>query len=77
MEAYTVAEIKSRFSQILIQVKNGENFKILYGKTRKPIAMIVPIEQENKSRQIGVLDGKAKFRIKGDGKISEEVFLGI
>ena len=77
MEALTVAEIKSRFSQILIQVKNGENYKILYGKPRKPIAMIVPIEHENKTRKIGFLDGKAKFNIKGDGKISEEDFLGI
>ena len=77
MEALTVAEIKSRFSQILVQVKNGENFKILYGKARKPIAMIIPIEHEDKSRKIGVLDGKAKFKIKGDGKISEEDFLGI
>ena len=66
MEALTVAEIKSKFSQILIQVKNGENFKILYGKARKPIAMIVPIEHENKSRQIGILDGKAKFKIKAE-----------
>ena len=77
MESLTVAEVKSKFSQILVQVKNGENFKILYGKARKPIAMIVPFEEKNTSRQIGILDGKAKFTINGDGKISEKDFLGI
>jgi antitoxin (DNA-binding transcriptional repressor) of toxin-antitoxin stability system len=77
MEALTVAEIKSRFSEILVQVKNGENFKILYGKAKKPIAMIVPIESISTPRKIGILDGKAKFSAKGNGKISEKEFLGI
>lgn len=77
MKALTVAEVKSRFSEVLLHVKNGENCEVLYGKARKPIAMIVPIEVKPVSRQIGILDGKAKFTINGDGKISEKEFLGI
>jgi antitoxin (DNA-binding transcriptional repressor) of toxin-antitoxin stability system len=77
MEALTVAELKSRFSQILVQVKKGEQVKILYGKAKKPIAMIVPIESKDSPRKIGMLDGKASFSTKGDGKISEEDFLGL
>ena len=77
MKALTVAEIKTHFSDILIQVQNGENVKILYGKSRKPVAMIVPIENTANPRRIGVLDGKAVFRMKGDGKISEKDFLGV
>jgi antitoxin (DNA-binding transcriptional repressor) of toxin-antitoxin stability system len=77
MEALTVAEIKSRFSQILVKVQNGENVKILYGKAKKPIAMLVPIKSMDVPRKIGMLDGKAKFSIKDDGKISEEEFLGL
>jgi antitoxin (DNA-binding transcriptional repressor) of toxin-antitoxin stability system len=77
MEALTVAELKSRFSQILVQVKNGEQVKILYGKAKKPIAMIVPIETKDAPRKIGMLDGRASFSTKGDGKISEEDFLGL
>jgi antitoxin (DNA-binding transcriptional repressor) of toxin-antitoxin stability system len=77
MKALTVAEVKNRFSEILIQVKNGENVKILYGKAKKPVAMIVPIPDMNIPREIGILDGKATFRIKGNGKISEEEFLGL
>ena len=77
MKALTVAELKTHFSDILVQVRNGENIKILYGKSKKPVAMIVPIENMNSPRKIGILDGKAAFNINGNGKISEEDFLGI
>ena len=77
MKALTVAEIKTNFSDILVQVKNGENFKILYGKSKKPVAMIVPINNSENPRKIGVLDGKAKFKVNGNGKITEEEFLGL
>jgi len=77
MKALTVAEIKTNFSDVLVQVKNGENFKILYGKSKKPIAMIVPIDNKENPRKIGLLDGKATFRKKGNGKITEEEFLNL
>jgi len=77
MKALTVAEIKTNFSDVLVRVKNGENVKILYGKSKKPVAMIIPIEDINSPRAIGILDGKAAFKINGNGKISEEEFLGI
>jgi len=77
MKALTVDEIKTHFSDVLAQVKNGESVKILYGKSKKPIAMIVPIENTNNPRRIGVLNGKATFAINGNSKISEEEFLGI
>jgi antitoxin (DNA-binding transcriptional repressor) of toxin-antitoxin stability system len=77
MKALTVAELKTHFSDVLTQVKNGENVKILYGKSKKPVAMIIPIENINSPREIGILDGKATFKMNGNGKISEEEFLGI
>jgi len=77
MKALTVAEIKANFSDVLVRVKNGENIKILYGKSKKPVAMIIPIENINTPREIGVLEGKAKFVINGNSKISEEEFFGI
>ena len=77
MKALTVAEVKTNFSDILVRVKNGENIKILYGKSKKPVAMIVPIENANNPRTIGILDGKATFKINGSSKITEEEFLGL
>jgi hypothetical protein len=39
--------------------------------------MIIPIENINSPRKIGVLDGIATFTTNGNGKTSEEEFLGI
>ena len=77
MKALTVAEVKTQFSDILVQVKNGENFKILYGKSKKPVAMIVPISNIDSRRKIGILDGKGTFKVKGNGKITEDEFFGL
>ncbi|MCL2792536.1 MAG: prevent-host-death protein [Spirochaetaceae bacterium] len=77
MKALTVAEIKTHFSDILVQVKNGESIKILYGKSKRPVAMIVPIKNIDTPRQIGILNGKATFNIIENPKITEEEFLGI
>ena len=77
MNALTVAEFKSQFSDVLVRVKNGENIKIMYGKSKKPVAMMVPIKDMDSPRKIGILDGKATFKTKGNGKITTEEFLGI
>ncbi len=77
MKSLTVAQIKTHFSDVLFHVKNGENVRILYGKSKKPVAMIVPMENNNIPRKIGVLDGKATFKKIDDGKITEEEFLGL
>ncbi len=38
--------------------------------------MLIPLENKSNRRKIGLLDGKAFFKMKGNGKISEEEFLG-
>jgi antitoxin (DNA-binding transcriptional repressor) of toxin-antitoxin stability system len=77
MKALSVADVKAQFSDILVRVKNGDSIKILYGKSKKPVAMIIPIEKKDNPRRIGILDGKATFRVNGNSKISEKEFLGL
>jgi len=77
MKALTVAEAKTHFSDVLVRVKGGENIKILYGKSKRPVAMIVPIEDRDSPRRLGILEGKAIFKTTGNGKITEEEFLGL
>ncbi len=77
MKALTVGEVKTNFSEILSLVKKGEKVKILYGKSKKPVAMLVPLEDKNTPREIGILNGKASFKMKGNGKITDKEFLGI
>jgi antitoxin (DNA-binding transcriptional repressor) of toxin-antitoxin stability system len=76
MKALTIDDFKTRFSELLEFVKKGETIKSLYGKSRKPVAMLVPLWEEKKRRTIGILAGRATFTIRGDGRTSEKEFLG-
>lgn len=79
MKTLPVGEIKAQFSEVLEKVKQGETFGILYGKKKKPVAMIVPYAETEKKaeRKIGILDGKANIRFAEDFKMTEEDFLGL
>ena len=78
MKTMAVGELKAQFSKVLEDVKQGKKVGILYGRVKKPVAMIVPYQEEKKpARKIGILDGKATVHISGDGKITEEEFLGL
>jgi antitoxin (DNA-binding transcriptional repressor) of toxin-antitoxin stability system len=78
MKAMAVGEIKTHFSEILKEVKNGKKVGILYGKTKKPIAMIVPYSKGGKGeRKIGILDGKIKIEFTDDFEMTTEELLGI
>jgi antitoxin (DNA-binding transcriptional repressor) of toxin-antitoxin stability system len=77
MKSLNVGQIKTHFSELLSLVKKGEKIEVLFGKAKKPIAMIVPIEEKRSKRKLGLLEGKASFSMIGDGKITEAEFLGI
>jgi antitoxin (DNA-binding transcriptional repressor) of toxin-antitoxin stability system len=79
MKTLPVGELKAQFSEVLEKVKMGESFGILYGRKKKPIAMIVPFHDvtEKKERKLGILEGKASIKFSEDFKMTEEEFLGI
>lgn len=78
MKTLPVGELKAQFSEVLEMVQNGETFGILYGKKKKPIAMIVPYNEKNKKeRKIGILEGKAEAVFSNDFSISEEELIGL
>ncbi|MDR2424489.1 MAG: hypothetical protein LBD59_07170 [Prevotellaceae bacterium] len=77
MKTLTVTDMEAHFSDIIGEVINGEQFQISFDASKEPVAMIVPVQKQKKSRKIGVLDGKALFKINGESKISEKEFLGI
>ena len=64
---------------MLEKVKNGKSFGILYGKRKKPVAMIVPFHEDKvkKERKIGLLDGKVTIKFSDDFKMTEEEFLNL
>jgi antitoxin (DNA-binding transcriptional repressor) of toxin-antitoxin stability system len=79
MKTLPVDEVKAQLSEILEKVKQGESFGILYGKKKRPIAMIVPYvdSEKKKERKIGILDGKVKITFADNFKMTEEEFLGL
>ncbi len=78
MKTLPVGELKAQFSEVLEKVKKGETFGILYGRQKKPVAMIVPYSEAEtkKARKIGLYDGKVTIHISEDFEISEEDLLG-
>jgi len=75
METLLSTQITPNFSKIAASLQKGKRFGILYGKTKKPVAMLVPFEE--KKRKIGILDGKAKIEFAPDFKMTTEEFLGL
>lgn len=78
MQQMTVADFKARFSEVIALVSNGESVQILYGRTKRPIAVLsAGCGNKEKKRIIGTLDGIAEFSEVDGGKITEEEFLGL
>ena len=78
MKTMTVGEAKAHFSAVLDEVKHGKQVGILYGRAKKPIAMIVPFDVEKgEGRKIGILDGKAKIEFHDDFSMTTEELLGM
>jgi len=79
MKTMPVGELKAHFSEILDSVQRGQKIGIVYGRNKKPIAMIVPfVEDEAKgARKLGILEGKAKVHFHSDFEMTSEELLGI
>jgi antitoxin (DNA-binding transcriptional repressor) of toxin-antitoxin stability system len=77
MKTLPVGELKAQFSEVLEKVSQGESYGILFGKKKKPIAMIVPYKENSsrKTRKIGLYNGKITIKIAEDFEISEQDLL--
>ncbi|MEN8253936.1 MAG: type II toxin-antitoxin system Phd/YefM family antitoxin [Verrucomicrobiota bacterium] len=76
MKAVAVGEFKSHFSEVLDEVKHGEEFVVCYGRKKEKVAVLIPYEKYMKKPVVlGVMEGIASYRIKGDFKMTDEEFL--
>jgi len=77
MQTLTVGELKTRFSEVLEKVKNGEEVIISYGKKRERVAVLLPYSRygQKQARKLGPLKGRAACIIHKDFKISDEEML--
>jgi antitoxin (DNA-binding transcriptional repressor) of toxin-antitoxin stability system len=73
MKTFTIGNLKSGFSDVVDDIKKGEEILIEYGRKHEKLAVIIPYKKYNKKkRKVGILKGKASYKIIGDFKITDE-----
>lgn len=73
----TVGEFKTKFSEVLEEVKAGVGFAVTYGRKKEVVGYFLPEAQVNVPvRKLGLLEGKAKAKFSTNFKITEEELLG-
>ena len=79
MYQLTVGQFKAKFSEVLEQVLQGNSVGITYGKNKKKVAALVPYKKymSDKKIKLGIIEGKASFKIKEGFKMTEEEFLSL
>ncbi len=76
MKALAVGEFKTHFSEVLEDVKHGEEFVVCYGRKKEKVAVLIPYEKYMKKPVVlGVMEGKLKYCFKDGFKMTEEEFL--
>lgn len=74
----SVGEFKSQFSEVIEDVKAGEEIAVTFGKKKEVIGYFVPKSKKKlPERKLGILENKAQVIFRDDFKITEEEFLGI
>ncbi|MDA7514461.1 type II toxin-antitoxin system Phd/YefM family antitoxin [bacterium] len=79
MKTMSIGDFKAQFSAVVDAVENGEEIIVEKGKGRKPVGVFIPMEKYQKpksKRKLGILDGKATFKMRDDFKMTEEELLG-
>ncbi len=79
MKSLPVGELKAQFSDVLEKVQKGESFEITYGKNKKPVAKIVPIngDKPTKKRKLGIWKGKVEYVFEDNFKMTDEDLLDL
>ncbi len=76
MKTITVGEFKSNLAQIIQRILKGEEYIVSYGRKRKKIFKVTPIQDEKPfKRKLGTLQGKASVVFHDDWEISDEELL--
>jgi prevent-host-death family protein len=77
MKTLSVGEFKTHFSEVLDDVKHGEEIVVCYGRKKEKVAVVIPYEKyTRKSVQLGVMEGVATYRVRDDFKMTDEELIG-
>jgi antitoxin (DNA-binding transcriptional repressor) of toxin-antitoxin stability system len=77
LQTFSIGELKARFSEVIAQMRNGEEIVISYGKKKEKIAVLVPYDSYSgkPKRKLGLLKGRGRYVIHEDFKMSDEEML--
>lgn len=78
MRTMTVGDLKAHFSEVIQDVKSGEEIAVAFGKKKEIVAYLIPKEARTPAkRQLGILQGKGKVTFATDFKLTDDEFLGL
>ena len=74
MKTLAVGELKSQFSAVLAEMKEGHPVAVGFGKSKRKIAVMIPYRQYRKTtgRRLGILEGRATCRVLADFSVSDD-----
>ncbi|MFP4430790.1 MAG: type II toxin-antitoxin system Phd/YefM family antitoxin [Spirochaetaceae bacterium] len=78
MKRMQVGELKARFSEVIEEVKGGEEIVVSYGKKREDVAVLIPYRIYSQANRIklGTLKGKASVTFGADFEMTSEELIG-
>ncbi len=81
MKMFTFSQLKSNLNEIFEMIKSGEEIVVSKSNGTEKLAIILPYEKHhskqksNHKRPLGILKGKASFKIKHGFKLAEHELL--
>jgi antitoxin (DNA-binding transcriptional repressor) of toxin-antitoxin stability system len=77
LQTLSIGELKSRFSEVLGLLREGQEIIVSYGKKKEKVAVLVPYNhyKAKPERQLGLLKGLGSCVIHEDFKIDDEEML--
>ena len=78
MKTLPVGEFKTHFSEVIDDVRAGEEIIITYGKKKEQVAVVIPYSSYKKRNQIklGLLKNKS-YKMHDGFEMTEEELLGL
>ena len=72
----TVGDLKARFSEVIQEIRAGEEIAVAFGKKREIVAYLIPKSARKPvKRQLGILQDKGKVTFADDFKMTAEELL--
>lgn len=78
MRVMTVGDLKAHFSEVIQDIKAGEEIAVSYGKKKEIVAYLIPKSaRKSEKRHLGILRDKGTVTFADDVKMTEDEFLGL